>query len=67
MIRIKRNGVSEKQNVLMFVMHLTAFLVMYLEKKDNQDFGVISDAGNASWRKPSCYIVLFIQKYRVWL
>ena len=25
-----------KQNVLMFVMHLTAFLVMYLEKKDTK-------------------------------
>lgn len=46
----KKKRCLRKQNVLMFVMHLTAFLVMYLEKKGHKDFGVISDAGNASWR-----------------
>lgn len=45
----KKKRCLRKQNVLMFVMHLTAFLVMYLEK-GHKDFGVISDAGNASWR-----------------
>ena len=51
----KKKQCLRKQNVLMFVMHLTAFLVMYLEKKDTKILalpasGVISDAGNASWR-----------------
>ena len=32
----KKKHCLRKQNVLMFVMHLTAFLVMYLEKKDTQ-------------------------------
>ena len=46
----KKKRCLRKQNVLMFVMHLTAFLVMYLEKKGHKDSSVISDAGNASWR-----------------
>mgnify|MGYP002334822020 CR=1 FL=1 len=32
----KKKRCLRKQNVLMFVMHLTAFLVMYLEKKDTK-------------------------------
>ena len=32
----KKKQCLRKQNVLMFVMHLTAFLVMYLEKKDTK-------------------------------
>ncbi len=32
----KKKHCLRKQNVLMFVMHLTAFLVMYLEKKDTK-------------------------------
>ena len=31
-----QRSIFRKQNVLMFVMHLTAFLVMYLEKKDTK-------------------------------
>ena len=46
----KRKHCLRKQNVLMFVMHLTAFLVMYLEKKGYKDSGIVSDAGDASWR-----------------
>ena len=32
----KKKRCLRKQNVLMFVMHLTAFLVMYLEKNDTK-------------------------------
>ncbi len=46
----KKKRCLRKQNVLMFVMHLTAFLVMYLEKKRYKDSGIVSDAGDASWR-----------------
>ena len=46
----KKKRCLRKQNVLMFVMHLTAFLVMYLEKKDTKIHGIVSDAGDASWR-----------------
>ena len=45
----KKKRCLRKQNVLMFVMHLTAFLVMYLEK-EYKDSGIVSDAGDASWR-----------------
>lgn len=48
----KKKRCLRKQNVLMFVMHLTAFLVMYLEKR-YKDSGIVSDAGDASWRNDS--------------
>ena len=46
----KKKRCLRKQNVLMFVMHLTAFLVIVSGKKDTKDSGIVSDAGDASWR-----------------
>ena len=62
----KKKRCLRKQNVLMFVMHLTAFLVMYLEKKDTKILALYL-MQERFLEEPSCYIVLFIQKYRVWL
>lgn len=49
----KKKRCLRKQNVLMFVMHLTAFLVMVSGKKRYKDSGIVSDAGDASWRNDS--------------
>ena len=52
----RKKRLLRKQNVLMFAIHLVAFMVMYLKTRGYPDAGILSDAGGTVWGYyPSVY------------
>lgn len=52
----KKKSLLRQQNVLMFMIHIIAYLVMYLEQEDVKASCILSNAGSTVW---SYYIAIY--------